>query len=236
MKRMKEKDGWITILVLCIISVLLPIFLFFYVEMNNYYNFKERLSYVNQNIASSTVRSIDEEALKLNEVVIDEQKANEIAERLLKENYFLDSDFSITPKSGLLKEPILNVYVVNDTGQLFTTPEGFSYQIKHPTVIVYTEIKPKNLFISRFVTLKDVKAYEVQISEEALQKIEENKKKTNIPKEKLIEFLENLLILLPEHVKERIPEGTVEQIINYLTGYTLKITDLEFHILERQQE
>lgn len=166
--QLKQKDGWVSLLVMCFIAVLLPLFLFFLVEMNHLWSLKDKAQYINDNMASASVRSIDKELLAEEGIIkILPSEAEQVAEMILKESYQLNDDFSLPEKSFLKEPPVLKVYTVNHSsveGMNFTTDEGRTFKIYEPTVIVYSSIKPKGIFFNRMVDMQSYSLFQIKIN------------------------------------------------------------------------
>lgn len=158
----KEKKGWVTLVILLVVSVSLPIFLFFFVENSYLFSQKDKAKDIADNIASSAVRSIDQTLLEEEQrVVINESEAYDVAMKLFQSNYKLNDDLSATESSHLRENPTIKIDVRNSVGQ-FTTAEGLSYQVTKPTVIVYTSVKPKGIFFNRSVKIQTFSVYEIE--------------------------------------------------------------------------
>lgn len=164
-EKLKKKDGWVTLVVIFVLSTMLPIFLFFFVEMNYLYGVKDKAQYIADDMSSSAVRSLSQLKLNGGKVEIDPIEATEVANELLKENYDLNDDFSLKQDSMLREAPIVKTYVINpssNSGESFTTDEGYTYTIYEPTVIVYTSIKPKGVFFNRLVNIQTLSMHVIK--------------------------------------------------------------------------
>jgi hypothetical protein len=164
-EKLKKKDGWVTLLIIFVLSTMLPIFLFFFVEMNYLYGVKDKAQYIADDISSSAVRSVDATKLTSGVVAIDEVEAKDVATSVFIKNYDLNDDLSIKGKSMLRENPTLKVYVINpttNTGESFTTDEGYTYTIYQPSVIVYTSIKPKGVFFNRLVNIQTLSMHVIK--------------------------------------------------------------------------
>ncbi|NMA49308.1 MAG: hypothetical protein GX947_06000 [Tissierellia bacterium] len=125
----------------------------------------------NDNIALSAISSIDKNYMSQGLLRINEDDAVEIAEKVFISNYYLNDDFSIKDFSPVSNTPLLKTYIINETNTNFTTDEGVEFFIKNPTVIIYTECKPKGMIVSRNITLKNYSIYEVFFKESPTQLI-----------------------------------------------------------------
>jgi len=200
---LKKKDGWATIVIMIAISGILPIFLFFFVEMNYLYGMKDKAQYIADNIANASVRSVSEERLTAGEIEILEAEAVQIANELFKTEYKLNGDLTIGNSSTLRENPILKTYVVNtasEGGERFVTDEGFSIDVYHPSVIIYSSIKPKGVFFNRLVDLKTISVYQVRdnkvvVSEMMTMTNETNEKSETIA---LLNSSGNYVIPIPD--------------------------------------
>ena len=164
-RKLKEKDGWITLLIIFVLSTILPIFLFFFVELNYLYGLKDNAQYIADNSASSAVRSINQEQFNAGIIEINNDEAKEVSTELFKRNYKLNDDLTVNEDSMLREDPAFKTYVINpvsDAGEPFTTDEGYTYTIYHPTVIVYTSVKPKGVFFNKVVNLQTISIHEVK--------------------------------------------------------------------------
>lgn len=162
-EKLKRKEGWATLVVIFVLSSILPVFLFFFVELNYLFGVKDQSQYIADNIASSAVRSIDQEKLKDIQIEIVEEEAVQTATDLFRASYRLNGDLSTGSRSNLREDPVLKVYVVNEVtqpGMPYVTDEGFQIDINRPTVIVYTSVKPKGVFFNRIVNIQSYSVYE----------------------------------------------------------------------------
>lgn len=162
--KLKEKDGFMSIIIMLFVSCLLPLFLFSLVEMNYYYSMKDKAQWVNDHMASSAVRSLNSTQLSAGTIEIDNTEAEERAKSILKSSYQLEDDLTINTDTSYLREsPILKVYVLNEdrVGTDFTTDEGQLFHIKKPSVIVYSSIQPKGIFFNKLITLQSYSFYSV---------------------------------------------------------------------------
>lgn len=174
--KMKEKNGWFTILMLLTLTAMFPIFLFFFVELNYYYAEKDQAVDIADNISSSAVRSLDtylelENGVYVEKYEINDTEAQTVARELFKANYSLNDDLTPTTHSHQQSNPTLKVYTVNQSGS-FTTDEGFQWNVTRPTVIVYTATQPKGLFFNKLVTLQTYSVFEVEAIAEPTPPIE----------------------------------------------------------------
>lgn len=165
----QDKSGTFTIYTILILSVLLPIFLFIFVDITYATVMKIRCNNYNESIASAAINNLNEEKLKDGILEIDEEQAQLCAERLFADMYGLDENLNITNTSLLKETPILKVYVVNDTESLsegnFTTDEGYTIKVDKPTVIVYTSIQPTGILFNRFIELKSISTKHLSVEE-----------------------------------------------------------------------
>jgi len=148
------------------IAVLLPLFLFFFVEMNHLWSIKDKAQYINDNMANASVRSINKELLAEEGIIeIIPSEAELVAENILKESYQLNDDFSLPEKSFLKESPILKVYTINHSsveGIDFETDEGRTFKIYEPTIIVYSSIKPKGVFFNKLVDMQSYSLFQIK--------------------------------------------------------------------------
>ncbi|MDF2879450.1 MAG: hypothetical protein K0R54_7 [Clostridiaceae bacterium] len=170
---LRDKSGSISIVTVILVSILLPLLLFIYVEFNYSLTIKERCQIINDNIASSAIMSIDETNLQDGMLEIDDIKAEEIATKLMAESYYLNSDLTLNNDSLLREEPELKVYVVNETsdyGTEFVTDEGYKFMIYNPSVIVYTNVKPRGIIFDKAIELQSLTVKQVQFDKSESQK------------------------------------------------------------------
>jgi hypothetical protein len=159
---MRDEKGFVSVLLVFMVCFTLPFFLFHMVEMNYLYGSKDKFQNFNDAAAVAAVMQMDEEYLKDGTINVVEAEAKKIVERILAENYGLDDNLLPKSNSYIKNKPVIKVYVVNPDMQMdFAIDEGFTYTVKNPTVVVYTEAKPKGIFFDKFVTIKSLSAYEV---------------------------------------------------------------------------
>ena len=170
-KFLKDEKGWASLLTIMVLSVMLPIFLFFYVELNHYYKEKDKLDHITQNMASSAVRQLDEIALEKGEIVIDENDAKEVAELIMRQSYNLNSNLVPSSNSSLLSTPDVKIYVLNTPNESIKI-DSHTITADKPTVVVVTAVKPTNIFFKKFITLRSLYMYEAELTEEGKKKVE----------------------------------------------------------------
>lgn len=161
-RKITKKEGFMTLLIFLFITSMLPLFLFCFVEIQYLYQIKDKAQYINDHVASAAVRSIDTSLLSQGIIEINEQQAQEIGKKLFQINYHLQDDWALPSDSFLKAPPYFKIYVVNSNVQSeFTTDEGVTFTISHPSVIVYSSIKPKGIFFNKLVNLQSYSIYEV---------------------------------------------------------------------------
>lgn len=177
-ERLKRNDGFMSLVMLVVVSVLFPMFLFYFVEINYLYGVKDQIQGYTDSAAAAAVMQVNRERIKEGIIELDDQKADEYAKKILASNLRLNEDLSVTEGSLIKEDPIVRIYPVMP-GDLegkkeFVTPEGFKFSITNPTVIVYTEAQPQGIFFNRFVTIKSVSAYQASFKKDEPLQIEEN--------------------------------------------------------------
>ncbi|WPS85415.1 cobalt ABC transporter permease (plasmid) [Brevibacillus halotolerans] len=182
LKKMRDKKGYMSILMLILISGLLPLLLFYLVEITYLYGMKDKFQNFNDAAASAAVMQMEQEPLKDGVVKLIDQDAKNIVDQILAKNLRLHHDMTPSVDSFVKEAPLVKVYIVNHDGEdspkEFLTDEGFVYSIKKPTVIVYSEVKPKGIFFNRFVTIKSLSAYESFFKTDKVARITNNPIKT----------------------------------------------------------
>lgn len=168
--RLKRNDGFMSLVMLVVVSVLFPLFLFYFVEINYLYGVKDQIQGYTDSAASAAVMQVNREKIKEGIIELDDQKAEEYAKKILASNLRLNEDLSVTEGSLIKEDPIVRIYPVmpSDLGGKteYVTPEGFKFTITNPTVIVYTEAQPQGIFYNRFVTIKSVSAYQASFKKD----------------------------------------------------------------------
>lgn len=164
MKFLKEKTGSISIFVLLLLSFMVGFLLFFLAETSNYYFLKNKYQSINNHIASAAVSNLDNELLRQGLIWIDEDKAQEQAEKMLKESYRLDDNLSIKRNYLLKSDPVFSIYVINDYsgGEIFTTDEGYDIPIYNPSVVIYTKCQPTGIFFNLTLDIQSITIQEVK--------------------------------------------------------------------------
>lgn len=168
-KKLKERKGYSTIIIMLFLANLLPFLLFYFVEMNYLYGMKDMFQGYNDAAASAAAMQLEAESKKDGIIVLDEVEGRNTVTQLFKENFGLNDDLSVNGHSLVKDDPIIKVYVVNhdplDEAEEFVTDENYVYTVTKPTVIVYSEVEPKGIFFNRFVKIKSLSAYEASIKE-----------------------------------------------------------------------
>jgi hypothetical protein len=155
----KNRKGFMSIIIVMFLCALLPFLLFFLVDEYYLYGVKDQFQSFNDRAALAGSLQIDVTKEQSGEIAFNEDKVSEYVNASLILNYKLNDDLTVTADSPIKESPLVKTYVVNNIGN-FTTDEGFVYDIKQPTVIVYTEMKPKQIFVSKLITFRSVSAYQ----------------------------------------------------------------------------
>ncbi|WCF11403.1 cobalt ABC transporter permease (plasmid) [Paenibacillus thiaminolyticus] len=164
---LKQRKGYISIIMIFFIATALPFLLFFFVELNHIYNMKDKFQSFADASASGAIMQLEREQVSDGKLILDKLEAERIAHELIKSNYALDEQMGVSIESPVTETPHVKVYTIgfesdgNRDETEFITEEGFVYSINNPTVIVYTESKPKGMFYSRFVNIRTISAYEI---------------------------------------------------------------------------
>lgn len=167
-----SKKGSVSINVIIFIGALFPLAMFFFFDIHSLVLSRNIFKDYNDNIAFSAISSINKNYISQGILKIDESDARNIAEKLFISNYSLNEDFSITNFSPVKETPFFKIYVINDNmNNYFITDEGGEFFIKNPTVIIYTECKPRGIIVSRNIVLKNYSVYEVDFKNSPTQLI-----------------------------------------------------------------
>ncbi|MBP1308702.1 hypothetical protein JOD82_001722 [Paenibacillus sp. 1182] len=164
LKKIRDEKGFVSVLVIFAVSFILPFFIFHMIEMTYLYGMKDKFQNFNDAAASAGAMQIEKTAASNGDLKFKEDEVKHVVNRILSENYGLDANLNPQENSYITGVPIVKVSIVNQENDLpkeFSTPEGFKFEIKHPTVIVYTEVKPKGIFFNKFITIKSISALEV---------------------------------------------------------------------------
>lgn len=142
----RRKEGYSTILFLLIVSVALPLGLFFFVELKQGYLAKDQMLHLNENAVDAALWQVDHLALARGEIQLDEGNARLAAENVLDNgwNEELSTDL---PEYEVQVQP---------TGTTMTSERsGIDYPIEGPAVLTYSNFRAKGIFFSRFHDVKN---------------------------------------------------------------------------------
>lgn len=111
-QKLKENDGYSTILFLVVVSVLLPVVLFFFVELGHIYNAKYQLEDITENAVQTGLYELDETSLAKGELLLDKEDA---------EMRVIESMEGITSNSGgvFSSYPQLSVEIEDATPSIY---------------------------------------------------------------------------------------------------------------------
>lgn len=160
-----NKNGFISIYMIMWLAVLVPFFIFTFMDVTHYVAESIHLKGVTDNASASAVTQIKEELVKYGTLEIDTVKAEKVARKIIADSLNLNED--LTKKSGtnvLKSEPMVSVQVINifsDAGLPVETPLG-QVKIYKPSVIVYVEYPVRGLFFKTNVTMKKIGISQVQ--------------------------------------------------------------------------
>ncbi|WCK57687.1 cobalt ABC transporter permease (plasmid) [Aneurinibacillus sp. Ricciae_BoGa-3] len=163
----KNKKGFISIYMILWMSVLIPILMFTAIDLSHYIYEGVHLKAVTDNAAASAVTQIKEDLVPQGILQIDETRATNVANQVIKDDVLLNDDYSPKTHSDLRDKATVNVYVVNttsDTGYDFATPAG-TVKIYKPSVVVYAKYPVNGLFYTNAnVNIERVGVSQVQFN------------------------------------------------------------------------
>lgn len=132
--------------------------------MTYLYGMKDKFQNFNDAAASAGAMQLEKKVVSKGDLKFHEDEVKNVVKRILSENYGLDAHLNPQENSYITDVPNVKVSIVNQESDLpkeLLTQEGFKFEIKHPTIIVYTEVKPKGIFFNKFITIKSISALEV---------------------------------------------------------------------------
>ena len=161
----KNKKGFITIYMILWMAVLIPFFLFIFMDITHYASESIHLKGITDNASASAVTQINNDLVKYGTLEIDGAKAEKVALNIIAGSLNLFDDLSLKSDVNVLKSPpTVNVQVVNsysDLGTVVTTPAG-DIKIYKPSVIVYAEYPVRGVFFGTTVVMKKIGVSQVQ--------------------------------------------------------------------------
>lgn len=168
-KSLKNKKGFISIYMILWLAVLIPFFLFFFMDFTHYVAEHIHLKSITDNASASAVTQLNQELIKYGTLEIDSEKAKDVAKSIIVKSLNLNDNYSIKNEKNVLSEaPTIDIQIVNsysESGLEHTTPLGTVKTYK-PSVIIYAEYPVRGLFFGKVVNVKKVGVSQVQFREE----------------------------------------------------------------------
>lgn len=171
--KLLNKKGFTSIYMILWMAVLIPFFLFIFMDLTYYVSEHIRLKSITDNAAASAVTQINEDLVKFGTLEIDNTKANEVAKEIIIRNLNLNDDFSPAETNKTMSQsPTIDIRVFNtflESGYEYETPIG-KVLLKKPSVVIYAEYPVEGLFFKKIVNVKKIGVSQVQFREENIDK------------------------------------------------------------------
>jgi len=156
----KDQQGFVSIFMILWMTVLLPMLLFVGLDLTQFIYENTRTKTVIDNASASAVTRLNEDVIREGILKIDEAKATEVAERIIREGLHLDENLEPLEGSPLVSKPTIDVQVVNvrnKNGYPVDTPTG-DVMVYEPSVVIYAEYPVEGLFFTNDITLEKIGA------------------------------------------------------------------------------
>ena len=150
---LKNKEGFTAIYIILVMSVLLPIMLFVFIDLPHLMTMDRRADNVIENASATAITYINKSKASNGVLYINEDEAKKKAMQIIAQTYNLNDDLSLNEHSTLSAPPKIDIEVINNPSvkDSITTPNG-TFAIKNPSVVIYGEI-PVNGLIWKYAKL-----------------------------------------------------------------------------------
>lgn len=140
----KNKNGFMSILIILILSFLIPFTLFIVIDLPYAMTMNRKIKNTLDNAASTAVTCVREELLSDGIIEIKEEEAIYQAERVIIESFYLNDDLSSSEKSLIGNDMKLDIKVFNhpDIDTVYKTENG-TFKLKNASVLIYAEVPVK---------------------------------------------------------------------------------------------
>lgn len=165
-----NKKGFVSIYIILWLAVLIPFLLFVFVDLMQYSNQNVKLRSVTNNAAASAVSRLNEDRLPEGILEIDEDKAVETIEEILRKDLLLDENFEPLEGSTLREAPEIEIYIANEEdGSTEISVPTDTFFIDNTAVVIYAKYNVRGLFFHR----SGVERQYLAISDAFFERVEE---------------------------------------------------------------
>lgn len=169
---LRREDGYVSVVFLLVTAAVVPIVLFFMIELHQGYMAKEKAEEIADNLAWGSAWSVQEEQLSQGELTLDTAEV----ERRIAE--MMEAQFKDGP--GLFKDrPVIEIAVKEAVSEepMPVVAGGTNFYSSEPSVVVSVSAPVKGLFLNKDLIVNSVQAVQVvwkETEEEgAVEEIEE---------------------------------------------------------------
>ena len=142
MKKKTNEQGFTSIYVIILMTVLLPFVIFVFVTFSHMVQNTIYFKNLSDNAASSAVVCLNEQKLQDGIVFINEEEAIAKAKTVIANELNLNPDLTVNSNSKIKENPNITISVYNDVpeeGRVITTSLGKDIKIFKPSVVVVAE-------------------------------------------------------------------------------------------------
>lgn len=151
-KKKYNKKGFISIYTILWIIVLLPLLMFVTIDFTHFMHVNNQLKNLTDNLSASAVTLLDEDEIPKGILTVKESDAEDMVNKMLKDELKLKDDLTPTDKSILRSAPDVEVKVVNEVpsaGIDVSLETGDIVNVKNPSVIVSVDYPIRGLFYNK---------------------------------------------------------------------------------------
>lgn len=156
---LKQKEGSTTILVVLLVSVLVPLFIYLIAEIGQLQYVHNKMSFAAEQSARAGVWSIDEEKLSDGQIVINEKLAKEHAEHLI----FGAID---SLNNAFATKPVVEVNVLAEGNEGSLESNGKVIKTNHPYVQIKADYAVGGFITEQFFPLSKEEVYEIRFMQD----------------------------------------------------------------------
>lgn len=151
MKKLKQKDGFMSVVGVVLGSTLFITFMWLMLDLTHYAQQNRSTKNVLDNATASAVTRIDETSLGSGNIKFLKSEAREIAMNIIRGDLFLDENNNPLPQSPLKEAPEIQIFVIDNVdrvnGTLVDVAGVKTMRIKNPSVIIYGKLPTKGIFL-----------------------------------------------------------------------------------------
>lgn len=151
MNKIKNKDGFVSIVAIILGATFLITFLWLTLDLSYFVQQNRSTKNILDNASASAVTRVDESTLGSGDIKFLKNEVEEMAMSIIRNDLFLDENNNPLPQSPLREKPEIQVLVVDNVNKEFGTKVDVAgvknIKVKNPSVIIYAKLPIRGLFL-----------------------------------------------------------------------------------------